>query len=235
SRATGRWSWCRCFTRIMFGTGWRRTLLPGTLRSRRLPGFIRSIYCGASSASVRTRSAVFKSRSTCTTPHTATWRWRRLSKKSSGDWACCRVNRLPKFSVIIPTFNRGDLLERTLASVRAQTFADFDLIVVDDGSTDRTAESLRAQAKSLRVFSQSNRGPGAARNLGAANAGGTYLAFLDSDDLWFPWTLATFAAAIDKYGQPSVLSGSLVRFHNERELAAVTEEPVLADAYSDYI
>jgi hypothetical protein len=139
------------------------------------------------------------------------------------------------FSIIIPTYNRRDLLERTLATVWSQTFTDFEVIVVDDGSTDGTVDFLKGQGERLRLFHEVNRGPGGARNLGAAHAAGRYLAFLDSDDLWFPWTLATIAGLIRKHDEPSVLSGRLVPFHEEVELASVREELPVADSFPDYI
>jgi glycosyltransferase involved in cell wall biosynthesis len=89
----------------------------------------------------------------------------------------------PLVSVIIPTFNRLDLLRETLQSVRSQTFRDFEIIVVDDGSTDGSGEWLKSQ-EDLRVVSQPNSGIATSRNNGAARARGSWLAFLDHDDLW---------------------------------------------------
>src|SRR5882762_10102502 len=112
---------------------------------------------------------------------------------------------MPFFSVVIPAFNRRDLLEETLRSVRRQSFTDFETIIVDDGSTDGTREWLAGLGSELRVFTQANRGPGAARNFAVRHARGEYLAFLDSDDSWFPWSLATYAQAIKTSNQPSFL------------------------------
>jgi glycosyltransferase involved in cell wall biosynthesis len=89
----------------------------------------------------------------------------------------------PFVSVIIPTFNRLDLLKETVDSVRQQTFRDFEIIVVNDGSTDGTTEWLRSQSD-LRVLEQSNSGIATSRNNGAAAAQAQWLAFLDHDDLW---------------------------------------------------
>jgi GT2 family glycosyltransferase len=138
------------------------------------------------------------------------------------------------FSVVIPTYNRLPLLQRTLASVDAQLHRDFEILVVDDGSTDGTRDWLARQG-ALRVLEQGNRGPGAARNLGAREARGDYVAFLDSDDLWFPWTLRMFADAIAKHHEPNVLGGQLVEFTDEAELRAVREEPCQTAWFSDYI
>src|ERR1700751_565412 len=96
----------------------------------------------------------------------------------------------PSFSIIIPTFNRAGLLQQALESVAQQTFRDFETLVVDDGSTDVTPQV--AASFGARLLRQENRGPGAARNLGIQHARGNYIAFLDSDDQWLPWTLETY-------------------------------------------
>jgi glycosyltransferase involved in cell wall biosynthesis len=91
----------------------------------------------------------------------------------------------PFVSVIIPTFNRLNLLKDTVESVRRQTFRDFEIIVVNDGATDGTGEWLDAQ-QDLRHLDQKNCGIARSRNNGAAMARGRWLAFLDHDDLWVP-------------------------------------------------
>ena len=87
-------------------------------------------------------------------------------------------------SVVIPTYNRWPMLGEAIESVLAQTVDGYELIVVDDGSTDETPEGLRDYGSRLTVLTQSQRGVAAARNSGARRASGEYLAFLDSDDLW---------------------------------------------------
>jgi glycosyltransferase involved in cell wall biosynthesis len=97
---------------------------------------------------------------------------------------------VPLVSVIIPTYNRAGLVLEAVASVAAQTFRDFEILVVDDGSTDATPEVL-ASLEGVRVLRHAcRRGVAAARNLGAVEALGEWLAFLDSDDLWLPEKLA---------------------------------------------
>ena len=93
-------------------------------------------------------------------------------------------------TVIIPTYNRRDLLEEAIESVLQQSYRDFELIVVDDGSTDNTADFLKQLPGDIRVLSQENRGPSAARNAGIAVANGEFITFLDSDDKWLPDKLA---------------------------------------------
>jgi len=98
---------------------------------------------------------------------------------------------VPLVSVIIPTYNRAAWIKEAAASVLAQTFRDYELLVVDDGSTDATLEALISLDGHLKVLRlKHRRGVSAARNLGAAAARGDWLAFLDSDDLWLPDKLA---------------------------------------------
>ncbi|MBU4233654.1 MAG: glycosyltransferase family 2 protein [Proteobacteria bacterium] len=109
----------------------------------------------------------------------------------------------PLVSVIIPTYNRADLVRQALASVKAQTYRDFEIVVVDDGGTDGTYEVLSAD-RDLRVLRHPRRrGVAAARNLGVAAARGEWLAFLDSDDLWLPDKLARQILLLE--AQPELL------------------------------
>ena len=143
---------------------------------------------------------------------------------------------MPRFSVIIPTFNRAALVSEAVASVRAQTITDYELIVVDDGSTDSTADALSA-IPNLRLIRQPNAGPGPARNTGLAAASGEYTAFLDADDRWLPWTLDTFARAIDGSSRAAaaLICGSPRAFTADSEIAAITREPDLFERHPDYL
>jgi len=92
---------------------------------------------------------------------------------------------MPKVSIIIPTYNRLPMLKEAVDSVLAQDFEDMELIVVDDGSTDRTVEEIKRYGGRVKLLQHSvNKGVSAARNKGILQARGKYLAFLDSDDLW---------------------------------------------------
>jgi GT2 family glycosyltransferase len=105
----------------------------------------------------------------------------------------------PLVSVIVPTFNRAYCLGRTLDSALAQTYRAVEVLVIDDGSTDETAELVRtrsAQDARLRYFYQDNRGVSAARNHGLRVAEGEFVAFLDSDDIWKPWKLELQVACL---------------------------------------
>lgn len=95
-------------------------------------------------------------------------------------------------SIVIPTYNRAYCIERAVDSALAQSYPHLEVIVVDDGSTDGTAERLASRYSSERRFRylfQENRGVSAARNTGLAAASGDYVALLDSDDIWKPWKI----------------------------------------------
>jgi cellulose synthase/poly-beta-1,6-N-acetylglucosamine synthase-like glycosyltransferase len=142
---------------------------------------------------------------------------------------------MPFFSIVIPTYNRSRLLAEALESVFAQEFTHFEVLVADDGSTDDTQEMLSRYGERVRVLRQQNQGQGAARNLGIQHATGQYVVFLDSDDVWFPWTLATYHQAIEMYGRPSVVMGNPASFQRPEELSRVHRETLRAHAFSDYL
>lgn len=102
-----------------------------------------------------------------------------------------------KVSVVIPVFNGERFIKDAIDSVLNQTYEGFEIIVVDDGSTDRTGEILRAMGKKITYKYQSNTGPIAARNVGIESSSGEYIAFLDHDDLWYPDKLERQVAILD--------------------------------------
>lgn len=93
---------------------------------------------------------------------------------------------MPKVSVIIPTFNCAKYILNTIDSVLVQTYSDIEIIVIDDGSLDKTKEVLKKYYNKIRYLYQANSGPAAARNLGIRKSHGTYIAFLDADDVFMP-------------------------------------------------
>ncbi len=96
---------------------------------------------------------------------------------------------MPKVSVIIPTYNRAACVKKAIDSVLSQTYQDFEVIVVDDGSTDSTRKMLEAYRDRLRYLFQPNQGVSSARNAGIRASKGKYIALLDSDDQWLPQKL----------------------------------------------
>ena len=112
----------------------------------------------------------------------------------------------PFVSVVIPTFNRARQVQAALMSVLAQTYPEFEVIVVDDGSTDGTGEALQkiisqqdSCGKQVHYFFQPNQGQSAARNKGTDEARGEWVAFLDSDDVWLPEKLEWQVRAIEQF------------------------------------
>ena len=109
----------------------------------------------------------------------------------------------PAVSIVIPAFNRRRLLPKTLASVRAQSFSDHEVVLIDDASTDGTADWVRRAFPEVRVVClERNQGPAAARNRGLAEARGPLIAFLDADDLWRPTYLR---AMVEKLMDPRIV------------------------------
>ena len=116
---------------------------------------------------------------------------------------------MPIVSIIIPTYNRAGLITETLKSVFAQTYKDYEVIVIDDGSTDNTEEVLAPYMDRIRYIRQENAGVSVARNRGMLAATGEFIAFLDSDDLWYPEKL-------------------------EKQVACMKEHPEIGMTYTDY-
>ena len=108
-----------------------------------------------------------------------------------------RARLAPRFSVVIPTFNRAETVCRAVECVLRQAYPAGEVIVVDDGSRDATRERIEAFGEQVRYLYQDNAGAASARNRGAAEARFPWLAFLDSDDIWFPSYLEQMAAAIE--------------------------------------
>jgi GT2 family glycosyltransferase len=117
------------------------------------------------------------------------------------------MKRAPAVSAIIPSFNRRELAAEAVGSVLSQTFDDFELIVVDDGSEDSTAAFLEESFSDprLRVLRQENLGVSAARNTGVRHSRGEFLAFLDSDDLWTQEKLRLSVKALEEHPEAALV------------------------------
>jgi glycosyltransferase involved in cell wall biosynthesis len=150
------------------------------------------------------------------------------------------------FSLIMPVYNREALVVGALESALQQTRVPEEIIVVDDGSTDSTVEAIESEFSvfrrqysgkgkmpELRLIRQENAGPSAARNAGVALAKGEYVVFLDSDDLWFPWTLKCYDEAIMSHGRPAIVLGQWVR--GDKYEAEATSGPLSTKAYADFL
>ena len=131
---------------------------------------------------------------------------------------------MPTVSVVIPLYNARDVICETIESVLAQTWKDYEIVVIDDGSTDGSDQIVRGVGSGLRYVRQENAGVAAARNRGIAESKGPYIALLDHDDLWHPTKLEkqvgllgqrpevgmviTDVAHIDREGRPMGIVGS---------------------------
>lgn len=104
---------------------------------------------------------------------------------------------MPKVSVIIPVYNCEKYIRQTIESVLAQTYKGFELIVVDDGSTDRSGRIVREEFGEAKYYFQRNGGAAKARNAGVEKSSGEYIAFLDADDIWVPEKLAVQVSILD--------------------------------------
>src|ERR1700686_4697976 len=132
-----------------------------------------------------------------------------------------------RFSVLLPVYNRENYVRQAVDSVLNQTFTDFELLAIDDGSTDRSAEILKSYGSKLTLIQQRNQGPEIARNTAAALAQGEYLVYLDSDDFFLPFALETFDKVIRATDSPPLLLGSILFFQDG--------EPIPQFAFPDII
>ncbi|MBN1344121.1 MAG: glycosyltransferase [Phycisphaerae bacterium] len=146
----------------------------------------------------------------------------------------------PRVSIVIPTYNRASLIGQTLDSVDRQTFRDFEVIVLDDGSTDRTPDLIRARHGPVRYLRQERRGAAAARNHALAEAQGELVAFLDSDDLWLPEFLEEVVSALNDAPNAALgysdfrtidAAGSVLRGHRKRQHGGNVVAPLFASIF----
>lgn len=126
----------------------------------------------------------------------------------------------PAVSVIIPTRDRAALLIEALDSVAAQTYRDYEVIIVDDGSTEDIATAVRDHPTRPNVIRQPHQGPAAARNLGLAQASTDIVAFLDSDDLWLPRKLDVFIRAMAARTDVRIFYGPMAPIDESRSPVA---------------
>lgn len=141
-----------------------------------------------------------------------------------------------KYSVIIPTYNRAELLKESIDSVLNQSYKDFELIIIDDGSIDNTEEILRSYGSEIKYKIIKNSGAEKARNLGAEIASGVYLLFLDNDDLYFPYTIEVYNIIIEQYNDPPLVLGQPLHFKDALEKTFSIEEikNIEYAVYKDY-
>lgn len=128
------------------------------------------------------------------------------------------VQKQPLFSIIIPVYNREDLIKATINSVLEQSFVTHEIIVVNDGSTDRTRSVIDEYGAAIRIIDQENSGAEVARNSGAEVAKGEYLVFLDSDDILLPGSFSIYQQIIEKENKPALIFAKGDGFKYESQL-----------------
>lgn len=136
-------------------------------------------------------------------------------------------------SVVIPLYNKEAIVEQSLQSVLSQSFRDFEVVVVDDGSTDRSAEIVRGiKDPRIRLVSQENGGPSKARNTGTREAKGEWILFLDADDELLPNALYHFHELISKYKDANLIACPFyVRSEQDTKLMYPCGEGILANPF----
>ncbi len=117
---------------------------------------------------------------------------------------------MPFFSVIIPLYNKEKFMENTLQSVLKQTFSDFEIVIINDGSTDLSEQKVyQFQDSRIRYYTQKNQGASLARNYGISLAKSKYITFIDADDFWYPEFLAFMYQTIHRFPEQKVFAAAI--------------------------
>jgi glycosyltransferase involved in cell wall biosynthesis len=141
-----------------------------------------------------------------------------------------------RFSILMPVYNREKYVGHAIDSVLAQTFKDYEVFAIDDGSSDLSAAVLVSYGTRIKLLQQPNQGPEVARNKAAAMAQGEYLVFFDSDDYLFPFALETLDKVISSFGAPTLLMGSMARFWDgEEKPDGPADSTIRVIKYPDYL
>ncbi len=133
---------------------------------------------------------------------------------------------MPFFSIVIPVFNKEKFIANTIKSVLQQRFVDYELIIVNDGSTDQSeSKILSFDDKRIKYFSKNNEGASIARNFGIEQAKSNFITFLDADDYWYPDFLEEMYASIHEFPEQSVFSGAIEIENRKNIIPAVYSIP----------
>ena len=146
---------------------------------------------------------------------------------------------MPYFSIVIPLYNKANEVSKTLESVLAQTIADFEIIIINDGSTDKSLAKVEAfEDKRIQIFTTENKGVSHARNFGIKKATADLIAFLDADDLWFDHHLADLKALHEQFPECGMyckaynkLSGNTLIISNFKDIPKSENWKGIVDNY----
>ncbi len=131
------------------------------------------------------------------------------------------MSKMPFFSIIIPVYNKEKFIEKTLQSVLNQTFTDFEVIVINDGSNDDSeSKILKHQDNRINYFAKKNEGVAVARNFGISKTSGSFICFLDADDYWYSDFLSTMKSYIDKLSTQKVFACAIEIETKRKKFAA---------------
>lgn len=142
---------------------------------------------------------------------------------------------MPTVSICIPTYNRKDYLKETLESIFAQSYKDYEVVIVDDGSTDGTEEMLKKTAYPARYYWQKNAGEGAARNRLIELAGGKFITFIDSDDLLMPDAVEKMAAVMQREAGPVIVYGPYLRIDQYGNIIGKSKRKLYSGFVTKYL
>jgi glycosyltransferase involved in cell wall biosynthesis len=142
-----------------------------------------------------------------------------------------------RFSILMPVYNRENFLRQAIESVLSQTFRDYELFAIDDGSTDRSPEIIQSYGSKVKFLQQPNQGAEAARNYAAAHAKGEYLVYLDSDDYFLPFALETYDQVIRYFDSPPFILGGMFHKQAEEEIdpRELQVEPIAVLKYPNFL
>lgn len=132
--------------------------------------------------------------------------------------------RSPRFSIVIPSYNCRRYVGLAIDSVLSQSYGDYEILVVDDGSTDGATEILESYDSRITLIRQPNLGAEVARTRGVTAASGEYIVLLDHDDLLFPKALATYDRLVDVLNAPAVILGAVERIQGSDSLPASDDD-----------
>ena len=129
---------------------------------------------------------------------------------------------MPKFSVIIPLYNKEKDIKKTLESLCSQSFSDFEVIIINDGSTDGSENEVKKFSDDrIKLFSKKNEGVALTRNLGVEKANAKHIVFLDADDYWYPFHLENLYSLISKFPDQKWYATAYEKRHNKKFTSAM--------------